>query len=447
MPWCGNAATRTSIIAIGNRLQHPKGDFPAWVSECEHDPLFWVSGVEGISIFRKTCGAVGFFMLAMALKCNNAGWLRVMSRWQIGPAAHLWLVQTSSHLASCLVKESLVAAVFLMLLLLWDLYACPQTLASASACLRSSALVRGLVFLCWCQVSFHSLAVKHLMADGKNLNKQQTVKIFQNRLLLWLLWCVLTLVFSTVGILYQVGQSIPGFLSVGKILSSALKAFVGSIQGLVVGFIVPSLARTVTREKHVLATVSNLTVNCFIPAVIIMYLDTACLGRWVAWWKPCQSNRQMFESRVICNAENQRDCRPLHLTEGWELNITVVRSSDLCDPNYSWSATSMSSCTHVLLLRLQEILLAKFVTTGVVMPGIALIKDKLPKESEAVLGSFAIHMAYAMVSSGHLPLMMPMLLLGFFAEGLVARAAWADGCCKVVQISDSHPPPPTFNTY
>ena len=47
-------------------------------------------------------------------------------------------------------------------------------------------------------------------------------------------------------------------------------------------------------------------------------------------------------------------------------------------------------------------------------------------EHGAVLGNMAIYMAYAMVSSGHLPLMMPMLLVAFLAEGLVARVAWAE---------------------
>ena len=87
----------------------------------------------------------------------------------------------------------------------------------------------------------------------------------------------------------------------------------------------------------------------------------------------------------------------------------------------------MSSCTHISLLRLQEILLAKFITTGVVIPGVALLRGKGPKDSGALLGNLANYMAYAMVSSGHLPLMMPMLLLAFLVDGLVARVAWAEG--------------------
>ena len=66
----------------------------------------------------------------------------------------------------------------------------------------------------------------------------------------------------------------------------------------------------------------------------------------------------------------------------------VLRGSDICDPHYSWSSTSISRCIHISLLRLQEILLAKLVTTGVVIPGIALIRYHLPAESGSVVGHF-----------------------------------------------------------
>ena len=274
VPWCRNSTAGISGIAIGNRLLHPKGEFPKWVSKYEHDPLFWVSGNEGMSLLLRISGAVGFFLLATGVTLDGAAWLRMTSSWQIGSTAHLRILQASSHLASCLVKASLVALVFLMLLLFWELYTCPQTLAIASACLRSSALVRAMVFLCWCTLSFHSQAVEHLTMQGKNRKKQWTAKMLRNRLLVWLLWCVLTVLFSTVGILYQVCQSIPGFLPAKKIRSLVFKACTGTIQGLVSKFIVPSIASRATPQKYVFTTASNLIMNCLIPSLIIVYLDT-----------------------------------------------------------------------------------------------------------------------------------------------------------------------------
>ena len=167
--------------------------------------------------------------------------------------------------------------------------------------------------------------------------------------------------------------------------------------------------------------------NCFIPIIIIIYLDTGCLGRWAALWKPCRSNRQLFERSLICNFQNQRDCRSGWISRTWEIDIVVARSSDICNPHHSQSLTYMSTCIHISLLRLQEILLGKFITTEVVMPGVTLLRRKLPvKSGELLAGNFAIYMAYAMVSSGHLPLMMPMLLLAISIAGLVARFAWAE---------------------
>ena len=104
----------------------------------------------------------------------------------------------------------------------------------------------------------------------------------------------------------------------------------------------------------------------------------------------------------------------------------VVNSGEICDPHYSWTLASMSRCMHISLLRLQDIWLTKLVTTGLVMPGLALARDKLPTDSGAIVGSFALQLAYSMMSSGHLPLMMPVLLLGLLVKGLVARVGWAE---------------------
>ena len=45
----------------------------------------------------------------------------------------------------------------------------------------------------------------------------------------------------------------------------------------------------------------------------------------------------------------------------------VLRPSDICDPHPSWSAASISRCSHITLLRLQETWLSHFVTIGVVI--------------------------------------------------------------------------------
>ena len=423
LPMCGNASVNISIVAIGNQLRYPKGEFPAWVSEYEHDALFWVSDNDGMSLMLKISGAVGSFVLVVVLKLGPAQLLRAMSEWQIGLGTHSWLVKASSHLHAVAVIGSSLAALLIMFLLSWDLYVCPQTLAMLSACSRSSSLIRTLVFLWWCKLSFHSPAVQHLTMEGeKQTEKKWTAKIWRKRLL-WLLWWVLTMVLATPLILYQVAKSIPGSLQAGPILLLALKACIGGTQALVGNFIVPYLASKMSRRKHVFTTVSSLLLSCVIPAVVIIYLDTACLGRWVLLWKQCRSTSSLFQYYF-------------RFPSTYDIDVMVLRQSDICEPHFSWSSNSMSRCIHISLLRLQEIWLTKFITTGLVMPGVNLLRNELPKECGAIVGNFGIYMAYAMLTSGHLPLMNFILLLAFLGEGLVARVAWAQKCFQALYVQN-----------
>ena len=414
VPVCGNARANISIIAIGNRLCYPRGEFPAWVSEYEHDPLFWVSDTDGMSMMLKISGAVGSFVLVVVLKLGPAQLLRAMSEWQIGPGTHSWLVKASSHLHAVAVIGSSLAALLIMFLLSWDLYVCPQTLAMMSACTQSSTLVRTLVFLWWCKISLHSLAVQHLTMEGvKQKEKKWTAKIW--RLLLWLLWCVLTLFLSTFAILYQVASSIPGFLQVGPTFSLGLKVWIGATQALLSKLIVPCLAGKMHGQKQFFTTVTNVLLSCVIPAVVVIYLDLACMGRWVLLWKQCQSTSSLFQYGF-------------RFPSTYDIDVMVLRQSDIREPHFSWRSTSMSRCVHISLLRLQETWLTKLIAMGLVMPGVAVLRNRLPKESATIVGSFGIFMAYAMLSSGHLPLISFILSLTFLGEGLVARVAWARKC-------------------
>ena len=324
LPMFGDATAKLSMIAIGNQLPYPKHKFPAWVLEYERDPLLWKSGTEGMSLVLKISGAVGLFVFVVASTLGSAKVLSAMSEWQIGPQAHIWVVKASSYLHTYLATGSLVAAVVIVLLLseTWDLYVCPQTLATLSACSRSSALIRVLVFLWWCRLSFHSPAVDHLRIVGENQKEKWTAKMLRHRLLLWVLWYVPVILLSTLAILYQVAKSVPSFLQTGEILAFVLSIGVGASQGLVSSFIVPQLASSMMlKKKHVFITVASLLTSCVIPAVIILYLDTGCFGRWVSLWKPCRSNRQLFQRRLTCTLDEPRDCDAV----GQEIRTGVMK--------------------------------------------------------------------------------------------------------------------------
>ena len=86
---------------------------------------------------------------------------------------------------------------------------------------------------------------------------------------------------------------------------------------------------------------------------------------------------------------------------------------------------SIPRCVHISLIRLQEIWLTKFLTTGLVIRGMAILRDELPTESGSIVADIGIYMVYVLVSSGHLPLINFVLLLAVLGQGLVARVAWA----------------------
>ena len=136
IPWCGNASAKSSITAIGNQFRYPNREFPSWLSEYEHDHLFWISGTEGKSLLRKISGAVGFFSFAVAAKLGRAGLLRAMSEWQSGPPTHLWIVEASSHLSCYMANGSTLVAVFMMFLLFWDRYVMPADIGNGKRLLK-----------------------------------------------------------------------------------------------------------------------------------------------------------------------------------------------------------------------------------------------------------------------------------------------------------------------
>ena len=58
------------------------------------------------------------------------------TRWNAQPGRNAQLVPMCSQVLACLIRGASVRVLFLMLLLSWDLYKCPSTMALASACLR-----------------------------------------------------------------------------------------------------------------------------------------------------------------------------------------------------------------------------------------------------------------------------------------------------------------------
>ena len=96
----------------------------------------------------------------------------------------------------------------MLLLLPWDLYKCPRTLAVASACLRDGAATHFLLLALWAYTSFFSPSLKFWTTFAKSSNAG--VRRSAKRCLQWLIWIPLTWLLSIPVIINQIAKSTPG---------------------------------------------------------------------------------------------------------------------------------------------------------------------------------------------------------------------------------------------
>ena len=155
-------------------------------------------------------------------------WLATMCTWHLGTGYHLQFVLACSHFLSSIAREALLRVHFLMLLLFWDFYHCPSSLAVASACLRYGTLTQFLVHSLWGYLCFHSVLPHTLLM----LDQRRTVAArgFLKSLLLFSQFFCLVVLFSTLSILDQTSKSVPNFLGVGGKWLLPLSACIGVIQ-------------------------------------------------------------------------------------------------------------------------------------------------------------------------------------------------------------------------
>ena len=196
-----------------------------------------------------------------------------------------------SALTSCLARTTLLGAASILLLFLWDMYKCPRSFAVASACLRNSMLTRVLAIVLHWHLSFCTPEIGFCIELGQSHNI--VGHHFKREFLLWALWLLLTTVLSLLSVLDQVGKSVPGLLASEKIWVSGITLGIGAIQALLSSFVVPAVAHKLVAQQHSLTAIANLLMSVLYPTAVILYLDTGCLGNWVALWSPCRRHEEV----------------------------------------------------------------------------------------------------------------------------------------------------------
>ena len=421
LPRCAAQSVNLSISLLGNRVQRPKGSFPAWVLPMERDGLLLTTGNEGLLFTLQVIGASSCLALVIALKLGHSMLARILARWQCWTGSHAHLARASSRLLSCIGRACLLQVVCFTRLLLWELYKCPPGLALASACLRGSSLTSVLVLASWCHLTFISPSVRCFMSlRGRPEVVAQSII---RRSLLWLMWLSLTLVFSTLSILSQVGKSVPGLVRDDRSWVALITVSVGAIQGVLSGFVMPYLAQRLSSKKYALTTIANLLMNFLFPAVVVFYLDTGCLGRWVLLWAECRKGSDQQFNRVVWCDPNEATCLlgPRNLKSF--INVEVLKVNDICNLLHARRPTSPSRCMELTLLRLQDFWLKKLVVGGLLLPMIRIARGKWYKNLAQGTSKLVILLAFAIAASGHLPLMMHLLLLVMSVETLVTAAS------------------------
>ena len=95
---------------------------------------------------------------------------------------------------------------------------------------------------------------------------------------------------------------------------------------------------------------------------------------------------------------------------------------EMCDPKSSGGPRSMAFCIGMTLARLQDIWLRKIITSGLAVPAMKVISGTLSGSLDLAYatGRLVLLLVYATLAAGHLPLMMPMILVATVSETYVA---------------------------
>ena len=344
-------------------------------------------------------------MVVIAVRLRSGLLLQVLSKWQTGQGSRMQSI--SSWLLFSTARQVLWRAFILRLLLTWDTYKCPPALSLASVCLRDGAFNHLLVLILWSQLYFSV----HKLGCFTPSQGSVTSEIHTRNLLLCLRPLFLACALSSMAVLHQTMKSVPGFLAIGPFWARVLNSSIGVIQGVLGAVVLPSVGKKLSDNKLSFLVMLGLFTNCLLPAAVIGFLDTACLGNWPALWDPCRNNPEQF-NRVVDKAGVLSH------------SVQVLSSADICNSRHARAQTTLSKCVQVALLRLQDMWLSKIVTSGVVIPASRLARKEHYSDSTQVVSALVLYFAYAIITAGHLPLLMPLLWISMSSVTLLAAVSW-----------------------
>ena len=188
---------------------------------------------------------------------------------------------------------------------------------------------------------------------------------------------------------------------------------IGGAQSLIVSIVLPGLAKKLFPSMHSFSGLASLLVSCIMPALVIVFLDDACMAHWLSLWAQC-SRKHAEKFRVTHDSDSYTE--------------EALTHSSLCRPH---TCVHRSVCVQVTLLRLQDILLSKWISSGLMVPAGALL-FKRPQKDVELLQHVSLASEIALLTYGALPLLTPVLLAATLSKTLLAAMARKEGSLEAV---------------
>ena len=267
-------------------------------------------------------------MVIVTARLHKRLLLRVLAIWHIGPRSHLQLVSVSSWLLSRIARQGILQGFVFMFMLSWDYYKCPPTLSLASMCLREGAFNHLLVLILWSELCFLSSKLGCLTPSGSSVGKEN----FTSDPHLCLLLLALAMLLSSLSVLNQAMKSVPDILDIGGYWSVLLNSCVGAMHGILGGVTLPKVSKKISGNRLSFLVTIGLFSSTILPAAVIFFLDSYCLGNWSALWHPCRTFPEQFNRVVLFEKSS----------------VPLLRPADICDSHNARAKTSLSKCMQVL---------------------------------------------------------------------------------------------------
>ena len=91
----------------------------------------------------------------------------------------------------------------------------------------------------------------------------------------------------------------------------------------------------------------------------------------------------------------------------------------------------MSHCVEVTLLRLQSVWLGKLLGSGLLIPASCILLESGYEDSGKVISKLTILLAYVIIASGYLPVVILFIPMAALGETLLAVASWSNGTLRI----------------